>query len=469
MADFQIVNGGQTTAAIYHSTNTKKYKVDFDLDAVFVQVKISVVRSKPRFSEIVSRIAVYSNTQNKVAISEHTANDPFHVELEKLSRGLFASPGIGQTHQTQWFYERATGQYKNARLKEIGKRNQDAFDRKNPRSQMFTKADLAKFVNVFSEIETEGKIVVGPHIVVLGKEKNYGSFINYNLIERPDNKYFEDLVAKAILFRKAEKIYGKKPNALGDLRYITVPYSLAYLFRHTDHKIDFYKIWKTQSISGVFEGVLRDLMVKVERWIKKSAPGALYGEWAKKEKCWKDLKYEDFNINLKQLLKADLEDPKNPSKRVRITDEELNKVQIQEELTRLNSVPRHIWTQIASWGRETGLLTPQEITVSLNIAPVLRRGEKVSPKTRQEGIIILNKVVKNAPEIIEQINKIEEESDLLNLVKEFVKWNRERKELGDDEHRFMAAIATGRKELTGQNILKAGSFLKRAKDHGFEC
>lgn len=401
--DFQIVNGGQTTAAIYHSVKTKKYRVDVDLDSVFVQVKISVVKSKPRFSEIVSRIAIYSNTQNKVAISEYSSNVPFHIELEKLSRGLFAPPAVGQSHQTQWFYERATGQYKNARLKEVGKRNLDAFDKKSPSGQKFTKADLAKFVNVFSDIEDEGKIAVGPHIVVLGKEKNYGAFLKYNLIEKPDNQYFEDLVARAILFRKAEKIYGKKPNALGDMRYITVPYTLAYLFRHSGRRIDFYKIWKAQSISENMESVLRDLMMKIERWIKATAPGALYGEWGKKEKCWKDLRTHEFGIDIRQLLKNDLEDPKNPSKRVRVKDEDLNKAKVEAELSRLNAIPRNIWTQIESWGRETGLLTVKELTVALHITSVLRRQKKVDPQTRQDGIIILNKVIKYAPEILEKI------------------------------------------------------------------
>ena len=61
-------------------------------------------------------------------------------------------------------------------------------------------------------------------------------------------------------------------------------------------------------------------MVVVESTIKNSAEknhGALYGEWAKKEECWLDLKKQEFDIDF-TLLKEDFEDNKSPSKRKRI-------------------------------------------------------------------------------------------------------------------------------------------------------
>jgi hypothetical protein len=73
------------------------------------------------------------------------------------------------------------------------------------------------------------KLVIGPHIVVRGSQKNYAQFLNYNFNFKPDNVWFEDAIAKAILVFTAEKVYGVKPNAIGDMRYITVPYSLAWL------------------------------------------------------------------------------------------------------------------------------------------------------------------------------------------------------------------------------------------------
>jgi len=292
--DLQIVNGGQTTASVYHTW--KKDKAD--IKDIVVQVKLSIIKDKNNFAEIVSRIAEYANTQNKVSISDLSSNTPFHIELEKLSRNIWAPPVNGQSHQTRWFYERARGQYRNAKSREgTTKAKLRAFDLKNPKKQFFTKEELAKFINTWSEVYVEDKLVIGPHIVVRGSQKNYAQFIVHNIPENPDNKFFEEAIAKAILFRTAEKLYGIKPNSIGDMRYITVPYTLAILSFKEGTEINLTEIWKKQGISDKLQTTIYDLMVKVEQFIKKNAPGALYGEWAKKDDCWSLIKQ-----NFKQKL-----------------------------------------------------------------------------------------------------------------------------------------------------------------------
>jgi hypothetical protein len=285
--DLQIVNGGQTTASIYHTW--KKDKAD--IKDIVVQVKLSIIKDKNNFAEIVSRIAECANTQNKVSISDLSSNTPYHIDLEKLSRNTWAPPISGQLRQTRWFYERARGQYRNARSREgTTKAKQKAFDFKNPKKQFFTKEELAKFINTWNEVYMEDKLVIGPYIVVRGSQKNYAEFIKYNIQENPDNKYFEDAIAKAILFRTAEKLYGIKPNSIGDMRYITVPYTLALLSYKKEEEIDLSDIWKKQSLSKELQITIYSLMIQVEQFIKENAPGALYGEWAKKEECWIKIK-----------------------------------------------------------------------------------------------------------------------------------------------------------------------------------
>ena len=73
---------------------------------------------------------------------------------------------------------------------------------------------------------------------------------------------------KLLLFKNAEKIYGVKPNAIGDMRYITVPYSIAWLDLKLDCKLDLYKIWKQQSLSDILKSRLEEVMFKVEDFIK---------------------------------------------------------------------------------------------------------------------------------------------------------------------------------------------------------
>ena len=69
--DFQIVNGGQTTASIYHT-----YKKDkgVDIKNIFVQLKLTVIKNSDYFSDIVSRISEYANTQNKVSVADLSSN-----------------------------------------------------------------------------------------------------------------------------------------------------------------------------------------------------------------------------------------------------------------------------------------------------------------------------------------------------------------------------------------------------------
>lgn len=238
--DFQIVNGGQTTASIYHTY--KKDKVA-DISKVYVQVKLSVVKEKEKFSEIVSNISEYANTQNKVSVSDLSSNRPFHIELEKLSRSIYTPHVSGQTTQTRWFYERARGQYKNARLKEgLTKAKQKAFDLRNPKNQMFTKEDLAKYVNAYAEVLEGKKIIIGPHYVVRGNQKNYAQFMSSNIEKRIDSVYYEDVIAKAILFRTATKLYNANTELQRASAYIYVPYTLSYLSYATKNRLGLYRI-----------------------------------------------------------------------------------------------------------------------------------------------------------------------------------------------------------------------------------
>lgn len=467
--DFQIVNGGQTTASIYHTL--KKDKAD--ISGIFVQCKLNVVKSKENFSEIVSRISEYANTQNKVSVSDLSSNRPYHIELEKLSRSLWAPPVSGQSTQTRWFYERARGQYKNARAKEgFTKAKQKAFDLKNPKNQMFTKEDLAKYVNVYQEIYEGKKLVIGPHYVVRGNQKNYVQFINYNIEKKTDNIYFEDVISKAILVRSAEKIYGVKPNSIGDMRYITVPYSIALLGYKTEYKIDLYKIWKAQGISEKLKELLYDLMTKVESFIKDNAPGALYGEWAKKEDCWIAVKGNKFDVDFK-VLKDDLIDPKSSSQRRRITDEETALEQIEEALEKIKSVPPAIWHKIETWGKETDNLKPQQLSIAFNLAQRVRNNSKISDIERESGIKIIDLVVDKAPEILFEIDNIEPEKPkkekeiTLDLVKKIVQWDRTNKRLKGYEFVFMNELAEGKKILNERNKQLARWNLEKVKKSGF--
>ena len=109
--DFQIINGGQTTASLYHTR--KKDKVD--LNNIFVQMKLIVIHNESDIPSVVPRISQYSNTQNKVQVADLAANENPHPEIQAISNSILAPDPTGGSRQTYWFYERARGSYEELR------------------------------------------------------------------------------------------------------------------------------------------------------------------------------------------------------------------------------------------------------------------------------------------------------------------------------------------------------------------
>lgn len=470
--DLQIVNGGQTTASIYHTWKKDKANIA----GIHVPLKLSVVKNREKFSDIVSRISEYANTQNKVSVADLSSNRPFHIELEKLSRTLLAPSAPNQSVQTRWFFERARGQYKNALAKEgFTPARRRAFEAKNPKSQMFTKEDLAKYVNAWQEVYDGKKLLIGPHFVVRGGQKNYVQFVNCNMVKKVDNLYFEDAIAKAILFRTAEKIYGVKPNAIGDMRYITVPYAVAWLGCKTDYKLDLYKIWKNQSLSDSLKKLLRGIMENIEHFIRKNAPGSLYGEWAKKEECWNAVKAEDFGIDLND-IRSDLETNKGSSQRRRISEEETDREKFLEEISRIKSVTGAGWHKIEQWGRATNLLTVQQRDIAFSLAQRVRTGARILDTEKNIGLRILDIVLTKEPELLwdteeEPVRTNSDDSPVITpeLVKQMIAFDRERKRLEDYKFRFLKETLEKPLPWDDRTINFLRSNYEKLKKYGFRA
>lgn len=268
--NFQIVNGGQTTASLYYAH--KRYKAD--LSRVYVQAKLSII--KPELvEEIVPKISRFANSQNKISDADFFANDAFHTKIESFSRTVWA-PAAGATQrQTQWYYERARGQY----VDEKSRSKKSVFESTYPLSQMFTKTDLAKFENIWDQL---------PHVVSRGAQKNFREF-TVRLGSQPDleidENYFKCLIAKAILFRRAEAIV--KAQKFAGYRAQIVNYTLAYLFNRSGSPIDLSSIWKSQKLPANLEGTIAAISTDVHKCISSPPDGQNVTEWCKKESCWK--------------------------------------------------------------------------------------------------------------------------------------------------------------------------------------
>ncbi|MBE2256090.1 MAG: AIPR family protein [Ignavibacteria bacterium] len=480
--NLQIVNGGQTTASIYNTA--KKDKAD--ISKIFVQVKFSVIENPEEYSDIVSLISKYANTQNKVNNADFSANNPALVAFEKLSRFILSPISATNNIQTSWFFERARGQYKTLRSREgRTKTLQIAFDRKYPKKQMFSKVELAKYINSYQEVYDGKKLLIGPHIVVRGNEKNYAQFIGNNLpenVKKINNVYFEDAIAKCILFKNADKRYGIKPNSIGEMKQVVVPYTLSLLNIITENQLDLFKIWKNQDVSPELSDFIFDLMKQVNHFILETYKGQHYIEKAKKEECWDLVKNHEWDFNLKD-IKADLIDPKNPPRRNIEVD--IAEAELEENKSIIKSIPPGLWNEILRWGKDSEMLDTIKLTVVSNIAFKLRQNIILSEDEFQKGIEILDIVAKYNEELLQKTEEFagkwvalkkpkledEQKNDLIKgLVKKMIGFvNTHKKDLlTQDEKDYIYDILNGKKYIDSEAQDKIYKLLKKLEKVGFK-
>ena len=60
---------------------------------------------------------------------------------------------------------------------------------------------MAKYHNAYAEIKLKNKIIIVPHIVVRVSQKNYFEFVKFINDDLPESIFYEDLIAKAIIFK----------------------------------------------------------------------------------------------------------------------------------------------------------------------------------------------------------------------------------------------------------------------------
>lgn len=270
----QIVNGGQTTASIYF---TRKKYPDTDLSHVRVSAKIIVMKTQDSTKEeaLVSDISRYANSQNAVRQSDLSANKPFHVEIEKLSRTVYCPDGV-----SQWFYERAAGSY-NTLLAREGttpvrlKALKDAI----PAARRVTKTDLAKCLNAWDR---------KPDIVSLGSQKNFNRFMaeispaDGQEAPLPDVAGFKTMIAKVKLYRDTQKLL--RPMFQAFQANVTA-YTIAVLSEKLGARIDLGLIWSKQAVSPELLSQIATWAKEVNDTLHATSGGRMVSEWAKRPEC----------------------------------------------------------------------------------------------------------------------------------------------------------------------------------------
>lgn len=286
--DFQIINGGQTTASLA-SADIKDH---MPLDRIFVQMKLTILKEEN--ADMIHCISQYANSQNKVTAADLNSNHPYYVKMEEFSRKIFAPPINNATYQTLWFFERARGQYEQPKMS-MTKSEREKYTMINPKNQKFGKTELAKYINS-SEMQ--------PYDVSRGAEQNLIKF-QENLERKWKDKnqfnesYYRDLIGKAILFKAIEGIISNQQWYMENKAYraqlVTYTFSkLVYEVSKLNLELNYKLIWDKQCIPNY-------LVSDIER-ISKLAYDTLndpnrsfsnIGEYAKRKDCWDILKSKE--------------------------------------------------------------------------------------------------------------------------------------------------------------------------------
>lgn len=375
LVDFQIVNGGQTTASIL---NARK-KDRLSLSGVTVQMKLTEV-SRDDAHDLIPKIAQFANTQNKVAVADFFANHPFHIKIEEISRRLQVPAKAGARVQSKWFYERSRGQFQNERLY-LTKAKKDAFDLEYPTEQLINKTDLAKYDSTWRE---------RPHWVSLGAQKNFTKFADQFTSKSPDvseseywntispnygESYYQQIVAVAILWKRTETIVstGRGDWYEGDYRPQIVAYSLSLLFhslRRSGHEFDLGQVWARQGMDGTLENCIRNLAIAVQKAILSPPQGMTnVGEWSKKEACWERIR--QISVSCTQQIeqwivsKEEFKKAKADGKKLGIQDDG-----IDLQKTVLDLTTGGYWAALLKWPQTTNLLLPAERNLVIKASTV---------------------------------------------------------------------------------------------------
>ena len=281
ITELQIVNGAQTTGSIFHAFK----KEGRDVSGLRVQFKLTVPLSSQTMADLVSAISRYSNSQNAVKVTDLSANQPYHVELEKLSRSIYTPVKGDGSAPTRWYYERARGAY----MIDRGNHPGVAWLRQNPPEQMFTKVDLGK---------SEVTFWCEPQVVSKGGEKNFVHFMEEISEKNPkvDEDAFKEIVGRLILVRSMENVV--KGLKQGGYKANVVAYGLAYLYSQYGTRLDFQQIWKNQGVSDNMKKVLTVLAKRAYEHIITTTGAQNVTEWAKKDRCWETFAGKSISIEL---------------------------------------------------------------------------------------------------------------------------------------------------------------------------
>jgi hypothetical protein len=391
--NMQIVNGGQTTATIYFTPNepggldTASGKLlyrDVQLDKVSVQMKLTVMNGDDaEFSNTYkANISRYANFQTAVNAGDLTSNSPFHKDIERLSRKT-SMPLGGEGYPTKWFYERARGQY-STKKRGLGLSEVRKFMMEYPKAQVFTKDLLNKY-----EVTWQ----MQPHIVKKGTtparnylmaqiKKKYEDNPSYRL----EADYFQDIVAKMILFKQVDKAVLKSTwyQLETGLKAEAVTYAIPLVRKRLIDQgkdINLSYIYQNQAISPALTAVIVESAGVIRANIMSSqfrAGSGNVSEFCRNENGWKRIQMVDIDIS--GLGYPDIIDGEDIKKAEESKEAIADASAQMTDFDQIMAISDIEWQKLASYNLKSFRLESPEVKLPSMCAQLHRGGRMLTDK-----------------------------------------------------------------------------------------
>lgn len=360
--DFQIINGGQTTASLYNARRNNQA----DLRDIYVQMKLTEIDeqsvSNDDADNLIRDISRSSNSQNKVSDADFFASHPFHRQIEQISKVTYAPAMHGAQYETIWFYERARGQYLQEQMR-LTPAKKNAFLLKNPKKQVIKKTDLAKVHNTW---------LGHPDIVSKGAQTNFIQFANYIDDQWQTNdaqfneRYYQSIVALTIMFDYLSAYIPKQEWYEGGYRANVITYSIALFHRlimkqFPGRDLDLILVWNKQDLPDPVKDALG--IISEEIFLKITDPNRPVinvTQWCKRVACWDGI--QAINIPLPQEIEDCLisnEDDKHQKRMARRDQKVNNGINAQTEVVKYST--EH-WKRLAEFAVEHHLVSPTDVS-----------------------------------------------------------------------------------------------------------
>lgn len=361
--DWSIVNGGQTTSTIY--TMYKKSKDNLPLlQKAYVAIKVSEVKPsvENELPHLVPDIARFANSQTSIKESDLSANAPFMIEMQDQSRKCWTPSVV----PTLWYFERLRGQFLTDKALEgsLTSKKAKKFEMLRPQSQRFNKTDIAKIEMAWLQ---------KPFISCKGAEvcfDKYWDYLKTNGMPSVDEKYYQNLVAKMIIYNYIHRFLRESGNK--GYAAILCSYSLALLSLRSQGRVDLGYIWSHQSLQPDLKDVLKEFCKEISDYL------TLIGTQGTKNPQTESKKVDFWNNIQNKTLSITIPES------VLVSNEEEVVVTASQQADIDGSIEWGVenWRNLAKWTKKDGksLLSIMEKKKVDHMVTTIERGEM--PKVR---------------------------------------------------------------------------------------